>query len=1057
MKKVLSLLLCLLMCVSIFSGTAAEVMALEATPNDYFTVKSSGYKNDRIKYTISLNPNLRKVAGVIVKVEFDKNALAISESSSGAAGTFVNGDYVNNVNGIYEKGFQYDSENIYSFAFMNPNGINIGENGKDFLEIVFNAVGETRPKASVKIYCEEFVTIDENDENDLKKGSEPVVICNDSFDTLSAATNVSVDSTTDGLNFSWKGVIGADYYDIYRKDANNDWKLIKTVDGKVTEYNDTTIVKGTEYYYSVQTRNEFTTIPYDETGIPGFNFGTIDEISIGGITENGIIVNWSALNGAEKYEVYKKTAEDSSWTQIGVTEDTSFESTKLVSGTTYYFTVKAVQGRYHAAASVDPASCMFISVPSVAYVEVNYDDVVINWSMIKGAKGYKVFRKGPADADYVCLTENYIEGNAYVDADVVTGETYLYKLQAIGDGVESAIAENGYSVTKLPIPDFVNATLGVEKITVSWQSVDLAENYVVYRNGQPIRTVQAPECKIEDKSVESGETYTYAVATVAGGLVTEKSVDSQPILYLDAPVVDCVLNGADGMEVVYNVVNGAEKYEIYRKTVGGEFQLIGTASLTNYYVDKTAVSGVQYIYGVKAVCGETVTPMCESNMACRLSEPVITSLSLTYDGILVEWGKVAGAEKYHIWQKDPTKDWSIIATVDASELSYTHSTPKQGRNNFYAVQAVCGDNESTMKESVLFYLAAPKITFIDNATSQITLRWTKSEGVEYYRVYRRLKGESKWSKLADTEETSYKDKKVKAGVSYEYTVKAFDGYDIWSDYNRDGWGIRFLTVPTLKSAKSVYGGLQVSWSKVTGASKYVVYRKTTKDGEWEKLKTVKTTSYTDKTAKSNKTYYYAVRAYYSGSYSYLSDASSGISCKYLAAPTVKAENTSSGIKVSWNEVDGATKYIVYRKAGSEKSWTKVKTTTSTSYTDKNVKNKTTYKYAVKAYNNSSLISGYNSSGLKIVFLSMPKTASATSSKSGITVKWSAVSGVTGYVVYRKTGSGSYAKLATVKGASKVSYLDKTAKKGKTYTYCVKAYYSSYKSASKATSAIKDKY
>ena len=40
---------------------------------------------------------------------------------------------------------------------------------------------------------------------------------------------------------------------------------------------------------------------------------------------------------------------------------------------------------------------------------------------------------------------------------------------------------------------------------------------------------------------------------------------------------------------------------------------------------------------------------------------------------------------------------------------------------------------------------------------------------------------------------------------------------------------------------------------------------------------------------------------------------------------------------------------------------------------------------------------------------------------------------------RKTGNGAWKQIANVKGGTKISYLDKTAKKGVTYKYTVKAY------------------
>ena len=65
---------------------------------------------------------------------------------------------------------------------------------------------------------------------------------------------------------------------------------------------------------------------------------------------------------------------------------------------------------------------------------------------------------------------------------------------------------------------------------------------------------------------------------------------------------------------------------------------------------------------------------------------------------------------------------------------------------------------------------------------------------------------------------------------------------------------------------------------------------------------------------------------------------------------------------------------------------------------------------------------------------------ASKQKSYNTVSWKKNSLATGYKVYRKTGSGSY-KL--VKTTSSASYKDSSVKKGKKYTYKIKAYYKNY--------------
>ena len=165
-------------------------------------------------------------------------------------------------------------------------------------------------------------------------------------------------------------------------------------------------------------------------------------------------------------------------------------------------------------------------------------------------------------------------------------------------------------------------------------------------------------------------------------------------------------------------------------------------------------------------------------------------------------------------------------------------------------------------------------------------------------------------------------------------------------------------------------------------------------------------------------------------------------------------NTEYGVKITWGKVSGADKYRVYRKT-SKSDWKHIGTTSKTYYTDKTAKSGTKYYYAVKAQNeagNSSL-----SSSLSKYYLSDPTLKTPKSTKKGIKLEWSKVKGADGYVISYKTGSGSYKELTTVKGGSKVTYTHTKAKKGKTYTYKVKAYKSKTYGAYSNAKKIKDKY
>lgn len=270
------------------------------------------------------------------------------------------------------------------------------------------------------------------------------------------------------------------------------------------------------------------------------------------------------------------------------------------------------------------------------------------------------------------------------------------------------------------------------------------------------------------------------------------------------------------------------------------------------------------------------------------------------------------------------------------------------------------------------------------------------------------------------------------------------------------------STPKLSKIENKTGGVKITWGKTAGAESYNVYRKTYSNGKWSGWSTIKTgatgTSYTDTTAKSGKYYRYTVRAKNEAGLSGYNSA--GLKIKFLSTPKLSSISNGSGkVTVKWSKVSGASSYTVYRKTysnGKWSGWKKVATTKNTSYNDTNVSSGKYYKYTVRA-TSGDYKGSYNSTGIKIKYLAAPKLSSISSAKNGVTIKWNKITGASGYIVYRKTGNGSYKKLATVKGKSKLSYTDKSAKKGKKYTYKVKAYYDKTYSAYSGTKKITDKY
>jgi len=312
----------------------------------------------------------------------------------------------------------------------------------------------------------------------------------------------------------------------------------------------------------------------------------------------------------------------------------------------------------------------------------------------------------------------------------------------------------------------------------------------------------------------------------------------------------------------------------------------------------------------------------------------------------------------------------------------------------------------------------------------VKITWSANSVAEKYRIYRKADGSKKWTRLdtVGADETSFIDKTAKSGKKYIYTVKGAN-YVGEGKFNSTGVTHTYYEAPDV-TIKTVYSGVYLRWAKVAGATKYRIYRQTSGSSKWTLIDTVTGTSFIDKTAKSGKKYYYRVRAA-------KGDIMSGynvVSKYFLAAPKLSsAKNSASGVKFTWEKVNGAEGYKVYRKSGSG-SFEYIGKTSKTTYTDKTAKSGTNYTYTVRAYK-SQTNSAYNKTGLKLKYLEAPKISTKEYSKS-IKLSWNEITGAKEYAVYRKAdGESKWTKLTTTDG---LTYKDTAVKNNKTYQYRVRA-------------------
>ena len=488
----------------------------------------------------------------------------------------------------------------------------------------------------------------------------------------------------------------------------------------------------------------------------------------------------------------------------------------------------------------------------------------------------------------------------------------------------------------------------------------------------------------------------------------------------------------EGVRLAWTKSAPAKGYRIYRKQEGANWALLETleGSANVRWVDTSAVLDTRYSYSIQPYDGK-ISGTFDATGKSILYQKTVELVDLTREGtaLQIEWKRNPDYDHYQIYRKrDENGTWTAIATVDGSANKYLdNSRFTSGRMWYYSVAGIRDGHRDGYDEMGIgfLYLTDPVLTGTTTEDTGITVKWKKTAGALSYNVYRKTEG-GRWAKVGSTKELSWKDTKVSSNVIYFYTVRAVNNGTL-SDYNTTGVKGLWLAVPKVSDVCSKSGGKQVevTWSKVTGAEKYRVYRKTGEKGKWKLTATVTATSFTDTKVTKNGNYFYTVRAVSNKlGKTVLSGCQTGKGVVWLDMPQlVSAKPVLGSVVVKWRRVTGAKKYIVYRKkAGS--GWKKIATTGNVvAYIDNKPFVGVACEYTVRAVDGSTL-SGYQKTGVSTIVIKAPQLKSPQRQEDGVLVQWNAAAGAQSYRVYRRApGAAAWTSIGS---SDTTQFLDTTA-------------------------------
>lgn len=325
----------------------------------------------------------------------------------------------------------------------------------------------------------------------------------------------------------------------------------------------------------------------------------------------------------------------------------------------------------------------------------------------------------------------------------------------------------------------------------------------------------------------------------------------------------------------WNVNEDVNYYRIYRSTSKNKGYSLIAKTETNSYQDTNIEEGITYYYKVEAVLSSNkqVAYSKYSNIA-SISVPVekpqkVKNLKLITSGstsIKLSWEKVANTG-YEIYKSTDNKKWNKVVTITKNTtVTYENKNLTSNKTYYYKVRAYktvknenyYGDFSDVMK--IKTAPKAPKVTVSLKNYNTLTIKVASVGGASKYQIYRATSKNGKYTKVSELKKAgTFKNTKLVTGKKYYYKVRACNSNGNYGSFSNI---ISEKVVPSTPSVtlKTTSKKVNITFKKVQKATRYEIYRATSKKGKYTKIATTKKLKYTDKT-KKGKTYYYKVRVY----------------------------------------------------------------------------------------------------------------------------------------------------------------------------------------------------
>ena len=329
--------------------------------------------------------------------------------------------------------------------------------------------------------------------------------------------------------------------------------------------------------------------------------------------EHSLFVSWNRVDGAAGYEISLNG-------DITCVTAASFTYSDLEPNTQFFFKVRAFCDGNTSDWSQQVSKYTLITAPTNLTATQSNTSIDLTWEASPGADSYRIYRNG--------VEISNSDSNSYKDIILEQFSSYTYKVKAnshngnmsgfsselvvtsgnlternsetqenerLGSetsGDKTPDSEVLVTISDLGIPSTITTAATENSITISYDVVKNAESYDISINDKIYNTTGS---SITVDNLDPNTLNVIKVRTVTGQNVSEWSQQTEKYTLLSVPENFTAVPSSVSVNLVWDAVPGASRYEIYRDNVK-----IGVSDADSE-TDTGLIPGNKYIYNIKSI------------------------------------------------------------------------------------------------------------------------------------------------------------------------------------------------------------------------------------------------------------------------------------------------------------------------------------------------------------------------------------------------------------------------------------------------------------------------